>query len=413
MTKLEREHSKLPPPWDRIFSLGTRTFVWGMFLATLYILRPFFLMVFLTFVFAYIQAHGVEGLSHRIRSRPARVVVVFIVLVATLGGLGYFLAPKIIEQTQIFAERLPDYVENADEEIYQFLEQNPNILGPIGATEPVSGNGPLSTEAVANRSGEELSNQQSGTDPPAQDQVSTRPELVRPFLNQLIGFGTDADQRLDLSKLIDNLSVIATTILSISSAFLLSLLFSFLIVMDLTKLSRGVSELSNTRIGFIYDEVADNIRDFGKVLGRAMEAQIVIALVNTVLTAIGIWLLGLPNVVFLSAIVFFCSFIPVAGVFISSFPICLIALQQENGFSLMLVAVALILIIHAIEAYLLNPQIFGHHLRMNPVLVLIVLVIAGKLFGVWGLILGVPIVNYIFAHAIRLKPDPEPATAET
>ena len=66
--------------------------------------------------------------------------------------------------------------------------------------------------------------------------------------------------------------------------------------------------------------------------------------------------------------------------------------------------------IHTIEAYVLNPQIFGHHLRMNPVLVLIVLVIAGKLFGIWGLILGVPIVNYVFAHAIRRKPrEPEPA----
>ena len=80
MTKLEREHSKLPPPWNRIFSLGTRTFVWGLFLAALNILRPFFLLVFLTFVFAYIQAHGVSGLSHRISNRPARVVTVFVVL---------------------------------------------------------------------------------------------------------------------------------------------------------------------------------------------------------------------------------------------------------------------------------------------------------------------------------------------
>ena len=66
MTGLEREHSKLPPPWDRIFSLGTRTFVWALALGILYILRPFFLMVFLTFLFAYIQAHGVDGLAQRI-----------------------------------------------------------------------------------------------------------------------------------------------------------------------------------------------------------------------------------------------------------------------------------------------------------------------------------------------------------
>ena len=45
------------------------------------------------------------------------------------------------------------------------------------------------------------------------------------------------------------------------------------------------------------------------------------------------------------------------------------------------------------------------HLRMNAVLVLIVLTVGGKLFGVWGLILGLPVVNYIFGHAIRIRPQ--------
>ena len=65
----------------------------------------------------------------------------------------------------------------------------------------------------------------------------------------------------------------------------------------------------------------------------------------------------------------------------------------------------LIVIIHSLETYVLNPQIYGHHMHMNPVLVLIVLTIFGKLFGVWGLILGIPIVNYVFRHAIRLPAE--------
>ncbi len=69
----------------------------------------------------------------------------------------------------------------------------------------------------------------------------------------------------------------------------------------------------------------------------------------------------------------------------------------------MMLAIGMILVIHAIEAYVLNPRIYGHHLRMNPVLTLIILVICGKLFGPWGLILGIPVFNYVFAHAIRHK----------
>ena len=71
--------------------------------------------------------------------------------------------------------------------------------------------------------------------------------------------------------------------------------------------------------------------------------------------------------------------------------------------STMLLAIAMILVIHAIEAYILNPRIYGHHLRMNPVLTLIILVICGKLFGPWGLILGIPVFNYVFSHAIRYR----------
>ncbi|MHC4851637.1 MAG: AI-2E family transporter, partial [Planctomycetota bacterium] len=97
-------------------------------------------------------------------------------------------------------------------------------------------------------------------------------------------------------------------------------------------------------------------------------------------------------------------FIPVAGVFISSVPICLVALQQ-SGISLMLIAIALILAIHFIEAYFLNPRIYGHHLRMNAVLVLIVLTIGGTLFGFWGLVLGLPIMNYVFRQAIHRPED--------
>jgi predicted PurR-regulated permease PerM len=76
----------------------------------------------------------------------------------------------------------------------------------------------------------------------------------------------------------------------------------------------------------------------------------------------------------------------------------------------MVLAMVMIAVIHALETYVLNPQIYGHHMHMNPVLVLIVLTIGGKLFGVWGLVLGIPIVNYFFRHAIR-RPEERPAEA--
>ncbi|MHC5063115.1 MAG: AI-2E family transporter [Planctomycetota bacterium] len=353
----------LPPPWDRIFSLGTKAVVWGLLAGVIYLLRPFFLLLFLTFVFAYILEHGVQGLAHRIASRAWRVVLVSTVFIGTLVTVGIFVSPQIEKQGRELIESYPVYLDAFDRQIKK----------PLAEALP---KGALYEE--------------------------TTEEYLRTYM-----FGeTDAQAGTETDPTTTALEFMASvggSIIGISSSILLSLLFSFLIVLDLPKLSRGVQGLAKTKLGFIYEEAGETILSFGLVLGRALEAQLFIALLNTILTSIGLYFLGITsNLVFLALIVFLCSFIPVAGVFLSSTPICLEALSQE-GLQLMLLALGLILVIHFIEAYFLNPRIFGHHLRMNAVLVLIVLTIGGKLFGVWGLVLGLPIVNYIFGYAIRYK----------
>jgi predicted PurR-regulated permease PerM len=403
----------LPPPWDRIFSLGTRIFVWALIFGILYVLRPFFLLVFLTFVFAYILEHGVQGLAHRIANRPARVVLVALVFLGTLITLGVALAPAFQQQARKLAAEYPQYLAKIDTELDRTREQYtvagnvlPEDLKAIDLIEHLLGF--VSTDDV---SPEPKRPDETG-DMVKFDPDQAGPPVPYPLVSPQFTELRQQKSRESMSDAVDLLKEIASPILGVGSAFLLSLLFSFLIVLDLPKLSRSVVGLANTKVGFIYTEAADNIRDFGRMLGRALEAQLLIALCNTALTALGLWFLGLhANLVFISTIVFFCSFIPVAGVFLSSAPICLEALSQE-GFGLMLAAVAMILIVHFIEAYFLNPKIFGHKLHMNAVLVLIVLTIAGKLVGVWGLILGLPIVNYLFGHAIRYRESRQAEVAQ-
>lgn len=392
----EHPEKTLPPPWDRIFSLASRTFVWGLLLAVLYLLRPFLLLIFLTFVFAYIQAHGVDGLGHRIRSRPLRVTIVGLVFLGTLFATGFTLVPRVQEQASTFWRNREKYANDADAELNKFLKQWPSVYASVAKHKTV----PADTAAVD-------SGKQAPTAPvvPPKDDTAGPQEPPPPDNLHIVKDFLDGG----ITSWNQNPLEIGQSVLGAASTFLLSLLFSFLIVLDLPKLKRSIQGLSKTKIGFIYDEVADNIAGFGFVLGRALEAQLFIAICNTILTAIGCWMMGLPNLLVLSTIVFFCSFIPVVGTFISSTPICLLALQ-DGGVTSMVLAIVLICVIHALETYVLNPQIYGHHMHMNPVLVLIVLTIGGKLFGVWGLLLGIPIMNYLFRHAIR---HPEPAPTGT
>ena len=50
--------------------------------------------------------------------------------------------------------------------------------------------------------------------------------------------------------------------------------------------------------------------------------------------------------------------------------------------------IALVTCIHFLEAYLLNPAIYAAHLKLHPLLVLSVLVVAEHSLGVWGLLLA-------------------------
>lgn len=370
----------LPAPWDKLLPLGTRALVWGLLFAILYILHSFFLLIFLTFVFAYIQSSGIRRLEKFVRSRPARAVLTAASLLVAFVVVGIYLVPKVQAQTMSFLGHFGAYMNRVDQELYKLAGQYPLLKEGI----------PKLTEENAAIQGKNLAD------------LKNSPTVA--LVEQFLGMVEEEDSSKNMAQLISTVKGVSGNLVSIGSAFLLSLLFSFLIVLDFPSLSQSVRELEHTRVGFIYLEVADNIKEFAEVLGRALEAQLSIAIVNSILTGLGLYALGLgDSVAFLSVIVFFCSFIPVAGVFISAAPIALIGLQTA-GVKTMLLTLVLIAVIHMVEGYVLNPKIYGSFMRINPVIVLIILTIGGKLFHLWGLILGVPVCTYIFGHAIRFKP---------
>jgi predicted PurR-regulated permease PerM len=183
--------------------------------------------------------------------------------------------------------------------------------------------------------------------------------------------------------------------------FLLSLMLAFFIVIDVPNLAKGIDRLRHSHAREFYHEIAPGLINFGKLIGRAFQAQGVIAIANTLLTLAAIKLLGIQNAAFISAVVFLCSFIPVLGVVISGVPIALTALIQDGGgVTLALSGVGAILVVHFIETSALNPRILGNMLHLHPVLILAILAIGEHFFGVWGLLLGVPVMVYIIKFVI-------------
>jgi len=397
MNPKDNPFHSLPQPWDRFFLHAATAVAWGLFFGIIYLLHSFFLLLFLTFVFSYIQAHCVKRLERRIRNRIVRVILVASLILGILTAAGVFLVPKVKVQTEVFVSQFATYLHRVDQELFSLSERYP-----------------LLSEVVPELASRPEQRQHEGG-----EKKGLKDSPTASLLQQLLRVDESSSGVQNVGHVFGAVGNIGGKVASVTSAFLLSLLFSFLIVLDLPNLKSRVLELESTKLRFIYRSVAGTICDFSQVLGKALEAQLIIAIVNSLLTAIGITLLGLgAHVAFLSVIVFFFSFFPVIGVFISSIPICLIALQTE-GVQVMFLAVLLITIIHLIEGYILNPRIYGSYMRINSVIVLIILTVGGKLFHFWGLILGIPICTYVFGHAIRIKkegnpepPPPDPASGD-
>ncbi len=71
----------------------------------------------------------------------------------------------------------------------------------------------------------------------------------------------------------------------------------------------------------------------------------------------------------------------------------------------------MILLVHAIEAYFLNPRIASGIFQIHPILILIILLVGEKFFGIWGLVVGAPVGYYLINTLTH--PDPELQSEES
>lgn len=153
-------------------------------------------------------------------------------------------------------------------------------------------------------------------------------------------------------------------------------------------------KLSKSKISWAYNEFKYFGKKFTSSFGKVIEVQLMIALFNTILTTIGLSILGYPYLFALTIMVFLLSLIPVVGVVISFIPISIIG-YQIGGISTVIWAIVMILLIHAVETYFLNPKLYAHKTKLPMFYTFIVLIFSQHFMGIWGLIIGIPIFMFL------------------
>jgi predicted PurR-regulated permease PerM len=141
------------------------------------------------------------------------------------------------------------------------------------------------------------------------------------------------------------------------------------------------------------------IRRLDRGLSGVVRGQLMICLVNGVLSAIGFALFGLKYWPILSFVAGVMSLIPIFGSILSSVPAVAIGLTQSPAIAVGVLA--WIIGIHQLEANFLNPKIIGDAAKIHPVLVVFSLIVGEHFFQLAGALFAVPcmsIAQTIFLH---------------
>ncbi|WP_155818336.1 AI-2E family transporter [Limosilactobacillus ingluviei] len=186
-----------------------------------------------------------------------------------------------------------------------------------------------------------------------------------------------------------------TSLGTLTFAFVMSLILSFFYTIELRQMNEFSRQfLSSKLLGWFFNDLYYFGKKFVNTFGVVLEAQFFIAICNTVITMICLTFMHMPQIFALGLMVFILSLIPVAGVIISLVPLSMVA-YSVGGWRYIAYILIMVVVIHAIEAYVLNPKFMSSRTELPIFYTFVVLLVSEHLFGTWGLIVGVPIFTFL------------------
>lgn len=139
--------------------------------------------------------------------------------------------------------------------------------------------------------------------------------------------------------------------------------------------------------------VGELLSSLNRGLSGVIRGQLLICLINGILTWIGLFALGVKFSFVLAVIAGVLSLIPVFGTIVSTVPCVLIASTQglSTGFFVLL----WIIVIHFVEGNILNPKIIGGAAKIHPALIVFALLAGEHTYGILGALLAVPVASIV------------------
>ncbi len=228
-------------------------------------------------------------------------------------------------------------------------------------------------------------------------------------------------EAINVSRLTERLAnMLSSTIAGLTSSFgsiagIVTSFFTTIMVVPFLLFymlkEKGQGSIESLIDRYVPDDYKNSIKqalaEINKKLGDYFQGVGIVCLCVGILAYISFLIIGLEFALILAIIIGITNIIPYLGPFIGAVPAVLIGLFDSP--TKMFYVLIAIVIVQQIESLFISPAVMGRKMALSPLAVILVILIAGRLAGLLGIILAVPgftvlkiVVSHTYEH-IQMK----------
>lgn len=330
--------------WDRVVRWGLfcialaaiLSVTFSAFYFLIWPLRVLFAPVALALVVVYLLNPLVTRLEGRGIRRGLGVAIIYVLFVAVVAVGLSLLVPVIARQITGFIDKLPEYVQDATREINEFAAKR-------------------------------------GWD----YRINLSTEQIQQYV---------VDNREQIIGVLGGVRSFAFGVIHVLITLIIGIILSIYILLDMPKIKKTVrSILPEGR----RDEVIGLGDKVGDVLGSFFRGQLLVALFVGVASAVGLTVIGIPFAAVVGLIAGVFNLVPLIGPFVGAIPAVILALLSDQPIDAVYAGLWL-LVVQQIDNHIISPNVMARTVKLHPITVMLALLAAGSLLGIFGMLLIVP-----------------------
>ena len=328
--------------------------------------------VIIAIIFAYIIDPIVNYLERKGVKRQFGVIIVYISVILIFGILIVSVIPKTINEVSNLLASLPAMVDTLIKDVNNFLTE---VFAKFNIELP-----------------ENFIDVYKESNPKVNGDVET-PQIVSDILDSMKKAINELIVKMQ-GSLMGSLSNIVSKLYGfLTSAFrlVLIIIFSFYFSVDkerfILKVKKAMPNKYREDISYLTSNIDTALQQF--IRGRML-----LAIFVGILTMLYLLVLRVDFAIIIGLITCVADIIPYIGPFLGCAPAVLFAFMDSPMKALWVLI--LFVIVQWIENNILAPKLIGDSTGLNPLVILISIIIGGGIFGVWGMVISVPLTSIIF-----------------